>query len=75
MIQGDVYNAALERFAGEVEHIIDSRGLAKYKGTSTLDQVQQEIDTLVNKHNNYISRPDATAGNDCTGLQRSLDSH
>jgi len=60
MIQGDVYNAALERFAGEVEHIIDSRGLAKYKGTSTLDQVQQEIDTLVNKHNNYIARPDAT---------------
>lgn len=60
MIQGDVYNAALERFAGEIEHIIDSRGLAKYKGTSTLDQVQKEIDTLVNKHNNYISRPDAT---------------
>ena len=32
MIQGDVYNAALERFAGEVEHIIDSRGLAKIQG-------------------------------------------
>jgi hypothetical protein len=60
MIQGDVYNSALERFAGEVEAIIDSRGLAKYKGTSTLDSVQQEIDTLVNKHNSYISRPDAT---------------
>lgn len=60
MIQGDVYNSALERFAGEVENIIDSRGLAKYKGTSTLDNVQQEIDTLVNKHNKYISRPDAT---------------
>jgi hypothetical protein len=60
MIKGDVYNSALERFAGEIEHIIDSRGLAKYKGTSTLDEVQKEIDTLVNKHNNYISRPDAT---------------
>ena len=60
MIKGDVYNSALERFAGEIENIIDSRGLAKYKGTSTLDEVQKEIDTLVNKHNNYISRPDAT---------------
>ena len=60
MIKGDVYNAALERFAGEVENIIDSRGLAKYKGTSTLDEVQKEIDSMVNRHNQYISRPDAT---------------
>ena len=48
------------RFAGEAEHIIDSRGLQSTR-TSTLDQAQQEIDTLVNKHNNYISRPDAIA--------------
>jgi hypothetical protein len=60
MIKADVYNAALERFSGEVEALIDSRGLARYKGTSTLDEVQKEINTVVNKHNKYISSPAAT---------------
>ena len=59
MIRAAVYEGALERFAGEVEHMIDSRGLGQYKGTGFLDDVQREIDTLVDTHQRYITRPDA----------------
>jgi hypothetical protein len=48
MIQAAIYEGALERFAGEIENEIDRRGLSRYKGTSTLDDVQKEIDSLVN---------------------------
>ena len=57
MIQAAVYEGALERFAGEIEHMIDSRGLSQYKGTSTLDDVQKEIDSLVEVHSRYITTP------------------
>ena len=33
MIRAAVYEGALERFAGEIEHMIDSRGMSQYKGT------------------------------------------
>ena len=59
MIRAAVYEGALERFAGEVEHMIDSRGLGQYKGTGFLDDVQREIDSLVDTHQRYITRPDA----------------
>ena len=55
MIQAAVYEGALERFAGEIEHMIDSRGLSRYKGTSTLDDVQKEIGNEV--HSRYITTP------------------
>ena len=57
MIQAAIYEGALERFAGEIEHMIDSRGLSQFKGTSTLDDVQKEIDSLVEIHNRYITQP------------------
>lgn len=60
MIQAAIYEGALERFAGEIENEIDRRGLSRYKGTSTLDDVQKEIDSLVNTHHNYITRGDAS---------------
>ena len=62
MIRAAVYEGALERFAGEVEHMIDSRGMAQYKGTGVLDDVQREIDSLVETHQRYITRPDASMG-------------
>lgn len=60
MIRAAVYEGALERFAGEVEHMIDSRGMGQYKGTGVLDDVQREIDSLVETHQRYITRPEAS---------------
>jgi len=60
MIRAAVYEGALERFAGEVEHMIDSRGMGQYKGTGVLDDVQREIDSLVDTHQRYIVRPEAS---------------
>lgn len=60
MIRAAVYEGALERFAGEIEHMIDSRGMSQYKGTGVLDDVQREIDSLVETHQRYITRPDAS---------------
>ena len=60
MIRAAIYEGALERFAGEVEHMIDSRGMGQYKGTGFLDDVQKEIDSLVDVHQRYITRPDAS---------------
>ena len=57
MIRAAIYEGALERFAGEVEHMIDSRGMGQYKGTGFLDDVQKEI-SLVDVHQRYITRPD-----------------
>ena len=60
MIRAAIYEGALERFAGEVEHMIDSRGMGQYKGTGFLDDIQKEIDSLVDVHQRYITRPDAS---------------
>jgi hypothetical protein len=60
MIRAAVYEGALERFAGEIEHMIDSRGMGQYKGTGVLDDVQREIDSLVETHHRYITRPIAS---------------
>ena len=70
MIQAAVYEGALERFAGEIEHMIDSRGLSQYKGTSTLDDVQKEIDSLVDVHSRYITAPFASMDKIASDFQR-----